>query len=60
MSKNSVINGVIPLNPINCCCNWSCKPLICECGNEVGIMNLDCYEDGAIRFDLKSVIRSYL
>lgn len=59
VSKDSILEGVIPPNPTNCCCNWSSKPLICKCGKQLGFMFLDCYEDGSVRFDLKSIDRVY-
>lgn len=35
------------------------EPLICDCGNELGEMNLDCYEDGSVYFYSNRVRRSY-
>lgn len=42
------------------CCNWSMgRELLCSCRNVLGEMYLDCYEDGVVEFDIKSVDRAY-
>lgn len=59
ISHVSFLDGIIPKNPTGCCCNWSYKPLICECGNKLGIMHLDCNEFGAVHLDLNKIDRVY-
>lgn len=59
ISKDSFLEGVIPPNPKNCCCNWGDVSLVCECGHKLGMMYFDCHQDGSAHFDIKSVIRCY-
>ena len=59
VSGSSLLGGVIPPNPINCCCNWAWEPLKCGCGNVLGTMKLDCYQDYSVSFDIKKVVRCY-
>lgn len=59
MSEDSLLDNIVPKNPTSCCCNWSAEPLICECGNELGIMNFDCCDLGFIGFDLSKIDRFY-
>jgi hypothetical protein len=60
-SQMSVLDGVIP--PFKSgygCCNYSMgRNLVCECGNHVGHMYLDCYEDNTVHFIENKVTRTY-
>jgi hypothetical protein len=60
-SKLSVLDGVIPpFKRGHGCCNYSMgEELLCECGNNVGHMYLDCYEDNTVEFIEKKVTRNY-
>jgi len=61
VSGTSVLEDIIP--PFKDgwgCCNWSLgKSLECGCGNTLGEMYLDCYEDYSILFNKKSTERVY-
>lgn len=42
------------------CCNWNMGQILkCSCGNLLGEMYLDCFEDKSIKFYKKSVDRVY-
>lgn len=61
VSEASMCDGVIP--PFKSgygCCNYSMgEPLMCECGNHVGSMYLDCYEDKSVHLIKENVVRVY-
>lgn len=62
VSENSILHGIIP--PFKSgygCCNWSMgHELLCpDCQSVLGGLHLDCYEDGAIDFLEKAVVRVY-
>lgn len=60
VSGYDILEGFIPPNPKNCCCNWSYEPLYCtNCNSKLGYMHLDCYEYHSVRFDIDKVDRSY-
>lgn len=61
VGENSVLDNIIPPFREGCgCCNHSMGgTLTCSCGNTLGKMYLDCYEDGSVRFYEKSVQRKY-
>lgn len=41
------------------CCNISGLRAVCSCGNELGYLNLDCWQDKHVGFYETSVTRSY-
>tara|TARA_A100001391_G_scaffold141360_1_gene99221 strand:+ start:2400 stop:2918 length:519 start_codon:yes stop_codon:yes gene_type:complete len=61
VGKASVLDNIIP--PFKSgygCCNWSMgRKLTCSCGNTLGEMYLDCYEDGVVEFYVNKVDRVY-
>lgn len=61
VAEDSMCDGVIP--PFKSgygCCNYSMgEPLMCECGNHVGSMYLDCYEDKSVSLIKDKVVRVY-
>lgn len=61
VGKDSILEDIIPpFKDGYGCCNWSMgRELLCSCGNTLGEMYLDCYEDGVVEFDIKSVDRVY-
>lgn len=61
VGKDSILEDIIPpFKDGYGCCNWSMgRGLLCSCGNTLGEMYLDCYEDGAVEFDIKSIDRVY-
>ena len=59
ISHVSFLDGIIPKDAKNCCCNWTSQPLICSCGNNLGMMYLDCYEFGAVHLNLNKIDRFY-
>lgn len=61
VSEQSVLEGVVPKFVDGYgCCDWSGgMPLSCECGNHLGDMHLDCYEDGSVQFVSKNITRKY-
>lgn len=60
-SEESILEGVIPkFKTGHGCCNYSMgEYLVCGCGNRVGHMYLDCYEDKTVEFIEKNVVRTY-
>ena len=60
-SGDSVLEGVIPKFKRGYgCCNYSMGHYLkCECGNTVGHMYLDCYEDNTVSFIEKKIMRTY-
>lgn len=61
VGEGSVLDSVIPkfISGYGCC-NWSAgMPLTCECGNHLGGMHLDCYEEGSVNFIDRNVTRGY-
>lgn len=61
VSGKSFLEGVIPVfKSGNECCDWSMgQELCCSCGNFLGEMYLDCYEDGCVDLINKNVRRNY-
>lgn len=61
VSRNSILDGIIPkFKPGYGCCDYSMgETLSCSCGNTLGDMFLDCYEDGSVQFNTKNVDRHY-
>lgn len=58
---SSILDDVIPpFKHGHGCCNFSMGEVMnCTCGNPVGHMYLDCYEDGSVHFIEKGVTRVY-
>ena len=53
VSADSVISGFIPEwhgNGNGGCCNWSNLRFDCECGNVLGLLQLDCYQKRSVTF----------
>lgn len=61
ISGNSFLDSIIPAMPSGKgCCNWSSgQHLRCSCGNLLGEMYLDCYEDGTVKLFDNSTRRFY-
>lgn len=60
MSAEDLVEGTIPPNPKNCCCNWSSHLFECKsCGEYLGLLHLDCYEDYSVSLNVKKVERVY-
>ncbi|CAL9964994.1 hypothetical protein VPHD479_0093 [Vibrio phage D479] len=61
VGQSSIFDGIIPpFKRGHGCCNYSMgEKLKCECGNHIGHMYLDCYEDGSVHFVEKNVTRVY-
>lgn len=62
VGRTSIVEGVVPKFKSGYgCCDYSMgEPLICTCGNEVGEMYLDCYEDSSINFHVNKIRRVYI
>lgn len=56
----SVIIDIPPMPSGWGCCNWSGGYLLCDCGNTLGTMYLDCYEYKTIDFLEENVVRVYV
>lgn len=55
-SSNILPNIIPPLESGHGCCNWSFGELLsCSCGNVIGKMYLDCYEDSSVELFFKHV-----
>ena len=53
VSADSVISGFIPEwhgEGDGGCCNWSNLRFDCECGNVLGLLQLDCYQKRSVTF----------
>lgn len=61
VGERSLLAGVFPLFKSGYgCCNYNMgEELLCKCGNVVGEMHLDCFEDGRVELFEKSVDRCY-
>lgn len=60
VGKGSVFSELIPPYYEGCgCCDHSGTEWVCECGNELGHLYLDCYQDNSVHFHQKAVRRSY-
>ena len=59
--EGNVLEGIIPpFKEGHGCCNWSNgASLLCKCGNKVGKMYLDCYEEGIVKFLTSNTDRVY-
>ncbi len=57
----SILSDIIPPYYTGCgCCNHSMgEELTCSCGNPLGKMYLDCYEDKTVNFNTERVRRVY-
>ena len=57
----SLLDGIIPEFKTGYgCCHYSMgENLYCECGQHLGHMYLDCYEDGSVEFITKNVELKY-
>lgn len=61
VGERSFLEGVIPLFKSGYdCCNYNMgEELFCECGNLLGEMYLDCFEDGSVELRDGGVRRVY-
>ena len=51
VSADSVIPEIIPeWHGEGGCCNWSNLRIDCECGNVLGLLQLDCYQKYSVTF----------
>lgn len=62
VNPKNVIGGIVPKYRSGMgCCNVAWEPVRCsECGTEVGLANLDCYQDESIVFYATRVNRRYV
>lgn len=61
VGERSFLEGVIPLfKSGHGCCNYNMgEELFCGCGNILGEMHLDCFEDGRVELREGGVMRVY-
>lgn len=61
VGERSLLEGVVPpFQSGHGCCNYNMgEDLLCKCGNVLGEMYLDCFEDGSVEFKDGSVDRCY-
>lgn len=60
VAQGSILDDIIPpFKSGGGCCNWGGTLLKCSCGNTLGEMNLDCWQDGSVWFIKENVRRSY-
>lgn len=59
VNPKSYLLEVPPFEGYNGCCNWAGEPIYCLCGEELGSINLDCWQPSSVSLREDKVRRVY-